>query len=158
MKNKWAPAMASTAAIVAAAALTLASPIMASAAPRHHGSPMSRSSVQFDHRPSRGGYRALVSDGPGTGFGFHRLPLPYHVAAVRQRERQVDAVHSAVVDEALTSGGYYGFYGDSVYGAGNGAAYGVFDGADGYGSPYFAGYYGPGDGEDYGPFGHAYAD
>ena len=46
-------------------------------------------------------------------------------------------------DDALTSGGYYGFPGDSVYGAGNHAAYGVFNGADGYGSPYFAGYYGP---------------
>ena len=43
-----------------------------------------------------------------------------------------------------------------MYGAGNHAAYGVFNGADGYGSPYFAGYYGPADGTDYGPFGHAY--
>ena len=136
-------------------ASAVAAPRATSHAARNH---KTRGDVSFDRHAAHGGYRALVSDGPGTGFGFHRLPLPYHIAAVRQRERQADALHQAVIDDALTSGGSYGFYGDSVYGAGHGAAYGVFNGADGYGSPYFAGYYGPGDGADLGPLGHAYAN
>lgn len=141
----------------------LAAPDAAWAAAPPHGSHASRahasrSGVRFARRTKRGGTQALVNDGRGTGFGFHRLPSPYRLAAARQRHRQADAVRQAVIDDALTSGGSYGFYGDSVYGEGNDAAYGVFDGADGYGSPYFAGYYGPGDGVDYGPFGHAYAD
>ncbi len=119
----------------------------------------SRAGVRFAHAPQRGGYQALVSDGPGTGFGFHRLPLPYSVAAIHRQDRQSRAVREAVGASALDSTGFHeGFPGDSVYGAGTGAAYGVFNGADGYGSPYFAGYYGPGDGEDYGVFGHTYAN
>ena len=103
------------------------------------------------------GYQALVSDGPGSGFGFHHIPYPLHVAAVNAHERQVAAVRSAVTTDAFTQGfNGYGFRGDSVYGEGNHGSYGVFDGPDGYGSPYFAGYYGPGEGADYGVFGHAY--
>ena len=104
-----------------------------------------------------GGYQALVSDGPGSGFGFHHLPYPLHVAAVDAHARQAAAVRSAVTTDALTQGfNGYGFRGDSVYAEGPRASYGVFNGADGYGSPYFAGYYGPGGGADYGVFGHAY--
>ncbi len=103
------------------------------------------------------GYQALVSDGPGSGFGFHHIPYPLHVAAVNAHERQAAAVRSAVTTDAFTQGfNGYGFRGDSVYGEGPRASYGVFNGADGYGSPYFAGYYGPGEGADYGVFGHAY--
>ena len=103
------------------------------------------------------GYQALVSDGPGSGFGFHHVPYPLHVAAVNARERQAAAVRSAVTTDALTQGfNGYGFSRDSVYAEGNHGSYGVFNGADGYGSPYFAGYYGPGEGADYGVFGHAY--
>ncbi len=131
-------------------------PTTVSAASRHH---VRRAGVHFTHASARGDYQALVSDGPGTGFGFHRLPLPYSVAAVRREDRQSRAVREAVGASALDSTGFRaGFPGDSVYGAGTGAAYGVFNGADGYGSPYFAGYYGPGDGKDYGVFGHTYAN
>ena len=105
----------------------------------------------------RGGYQALVSDGSGTGFGFHHLPYPLHVAAVDAHNRQAAAVRSAVTTDAFTQGfNSYGFRGDSTYGEGNRASYGVFDGPDGYGSPYFAGYYGRGEGTDYGVFGRAY--
>ena len=117
------------------------------------------SGVSYDRAPQRGGSQALVSDGPGTGFGFHRLPGPYRFAAAVHRDRQSQALRDAVVTDAITNGnGNYGFglRGDSVYGYGNNASYGVFSGSDGYGSPYFAGYYGPGDGADYGPFGRAY--
>ncbi len=128
----------------------------ASAAPRHHAH---RGGVQFAHASSRGGSQALVSDGPGTGFGFHRLPGAYHVGALSRRARQADAVRVAVDTDALTTGGYRsGFPGDDVAGSVPNAAYGIFNGADGYGSPYFAGYYGPGDGADLGPFGHAYTN
>ena len=103
------------------------------------------------------GYQPLVSDGSGSGFGFHHIPYPLHVAAVNAHERQAAAVRSAVYVDAATQGfNGYGFSGDSVYGEGPRASYGVFNGNDGYGSPYFAGYYGPGDGADYGVFGHAY--
>lgn len=147
------------AAVLAAAIIGLAA-APAAAASHHHAD---KTGVHFgqaaQHADSRrGGSQRLVSDGPGTGFGFHHAPLAYRVGALRHRARQADAVHEAVDDDALTSGGYYGFPGDSVYGAGGRAAYGVFNGADGYGSPYFAGYYGPGEGTDYGPFGHAYDD
>lgn len=141
-------------------ALSIAMP--ASAATRHHRHSNSFVGVSYDHGDrGHGGTQALVSDGPGTGFGFHRLPAPYAVAAAVHRDRQSAAVRSAVIDDALTHGsGPYGLGlpGDSVYGYGTGASYGVFAGADGYGSPYFAGWYGPGDGADLGPLGHAYAD
>ena len=105
----------------------------------------------------RGGYQALVSDGSGTGFGFHHLPYPLHVAAVDSRNRQAAAVRSAVTTDAFTQGfNGYGFRGDSTYAEGNRGTYGVFDGPGGYGSPYFAGYYGRGEGTDYGVFGRAY--
>ena len=131
-------------------------PTTVSAASHHH---LRRAGVHFSHTSAPAGYQALVSDGPGTGFGFHRLPLPYSVAAVRRQDRQSRAVREAVGASALDSTGFrQGFLGDSVYGVGSGAAYGVFNGADGYGSPYFAGYYGPGEGNDYGVFGHTYAN
>ncbi len=136
----------------------------AGAAPRHssiHTASQTRAGgVSFDHAPFHGGGRdALVTDGPGTGFGFHRLPAPFRYAAASYRERQSSAVRAAVVTDALTSGNGndgFGLRGDSVYGYGNRASYGVFSGSDGYGSPYFAGYYGPGGGADLGPLGHAY--
>ena len=138
-----------------AACVLLAAP--AAAAPRHLR--MHAAGVTFDRAPQRGGSQALVTDGPGTGFGFHRLPAPFRYAAAASRERQSAALRTAVVTDALTNGsGNYGFGlpGDSVYGYGNRASYGVFSGSDGYGSPYFAGYYGPGGGADLGPLGHAY--
>ena len=136
----------------------------ASAQTSRHGVQAHRAShkggVSFANAdPRHGGYQALVSDGPGSGFGFHHNPGAYRVGAAIAHGRQVDAVHSAVIDSAVDSQPHgYGFYGDSVYGNGNSASYGVFNGSDGYGSPYFAGYYGPGDGADYGVFGHAYSN
>ena len=127
-----------------------ASAVPASAQMRH-------GRVSYD-RPAHG-QGVLVSDGPGTGFGFYRLPQPYRIAAAVHRDRQARALRETVVTDALTHGnGNYGFAlpGDSVYGFGNRASYGVFSGSDGYGSPYFAGYYGPGGGADLGPLGHAY--
>ena len=141
----------------AIACLSLAAP--ATAASRLHHRTAYTSGVTYSHMPRQGGSQALVSDGPGTGFGFHRLPQPYRFAAAVHRDRQSAAVRSAVITDALThGGGPYGnaLPGDSVYGFGNGATYGVFSGADSYGSPYFAGWYGPGDGADLGPLGHAY--
>ena len=115
--------------------------------------------MHFAARSVKGGEAPLVSDGPGTGFGFHRLPGPYRVGALIHRNRQADAVHDAADTDALTAGGYRsGFPGDDVAGSTPNSAYGVFNGADGYGSPYFAGYYGPGDGEDLGPLGHTYTN
>ena len=134
----------------------------ASAQTNHHGSPRqvaSSGGVRYASTPRQGGYQALVSDGPGSGFGFHHNPAPFRVGAAIARDRQRDAVRSAVAADAIGSQPYgYGFYGDSVYGQGTNAAYGVFNGSDGYGSPYFAGYYGPGDGADYGVLGHAYSN
>ena len=144
--------------LASAAAAVLAFAAPAAAASRHHHRSFA-SGVSYDHVARQGGSQALVSDGPGTGFGFHSLPTPYRVAGAIHRDRQSGAVRSAVITDALThGGGPYGdaLPGDSVYGYGNGATYGVFSGADGYGSPYFAGYYGPGDGADLGPLGHAY--
>ena len=127
----------------------------AAAAPRHHAKP----GVHFAARAETGGYQPLVSDGPGTGLGFHHMPGPYRVGALIHRDRQAQALRETVETDALTHGSYRsGFLGDSVYGSGTNAAYGVYNGADGYGSPYFAGYYGPGGGTDYGVFGHAYDD
>ncbi len=138
--------------------LALLSALPASAAPRQH---RFNASVGYDHAARRGSGngRELVSDGPGTGFGFYRLPQPYRVAAAIHRDRQAAAVRQTVITDALTNGnGGYGFAlpGDSVYGFGNRASYGVFSGSDGYGSPYFAGYYGPGGGTDLGPLGRTY--
>lgn len=133
----------------------------APAAPRHHGARTASAKhgqpgVRFAARPSRGG-AALVSDGPGTGYGFHRLPGQFRVGALIHRERRTAALHEAVETDALTSGGYRsGFLGDDVAGSVPYSNYGVFSGADGYGSPFFAGYYGPGDGEDLGPLGTTY--
>ena len=145
---------------IAAAALTsLALTVPATAARRLHHRAAYDAGVSFAHQPRHGGYQALVSDGPGTGFGFHRLPEPYRFAAAVHRDRQSEAVRSAVITDALThGGGPYGSArpGDSVYGFGTRATYGVFSGADGYGSPYFAGWYGPGGGTDLGPLGHTY--
>ncbi len=147
-------------AIVAGVGFVLAGTDIAGAGTRrtrvhHAGVHFSRGQVAGD--ATRGGYQALVSDGPGSGFGFHHIPYPLHVAAANAHERQVAAVRSAVNTDAFTQGfNGFGFRGDSVYAEGNRASYGVFNGADGYGSPYFAGYYGPGEGADYGVFGHAY--
>ena len=134
----------------------------ASAATSHHAR-HARSGVSFAHGGhSHGGYQTMVSDGPGTGFGFHRLPGGYRVGAAASRGRQAAAVHSAVVDDAVESYGYGPFYGglvgDNGFGAGGYGHRGVFSCTDGYGSPYFAGYYGEGDGADLGPLGHAYAN
>ena len=127
----------------------------ASAAPRHRA----KAGVHYAHNGLRAGTRALVSDGPGTGYGFHRLPGSYRVGAFGYRQRQADAVHEAVDTDAITSGGFRsGFLGDDTPASQPYSSYGVFSGADGYGSPFFAGYYGRGDGEDLGPFGHTYAD
>ena len=153
--------------VAALAGLGIAlAPVSASARAVHHGarshsaSHSHKSGVSFANAdPRRGGYQALVSDGQGSGFGFHHNPGPFRIGAAIARGRQVDAVHSAVIDSAVDSQPHgYGFYGDSVYGNGNSASYGVFNGSDGYGSPYFAGYYGSGDGADYGVFGHAYSN
>ena len=146
-------------ALIAVAAIGLtAAPAAAAASHHRHVATGASYAPYVQHGVRHSGRQALVSDGPGTGFGFNHSPLPYRIGALNQRARQADAVHDAVETDALTSGGYYGFPGDSVYGEGGRAAYGVFNGADGYGSPYFAGYYGPGEGTDYGPFGHAYDD
>ena len=145
--------------LAGAAIAAMAYALPAAAASRLHHRTAYASGVSFAHVPRHGGSQALVSDGPGTGFGFHRLPEPYRFAAAVHRDRQSAAVRSAVITDALThGGGPYGnaLPGDSVYGFGNGATYGVFSGADGYGSPYFAGWYGPGGGTDLGPLGHAY--
>ena len=142
---------------VAACGLGVALTMPLQAKPAHHHA-AHHAGVHFAHGASHGGYQNLVSDGPGTSFGFHRDPAPYRIGAARQRYRQANAVHQAVDDDALTSGGYYGFPGDSVYGEGNEGARGVFNGADGYGSPYFAGFYGPAGGTDNGVFGHSYDD
>ena len=141
----------------AVACMSCAAP--AAAAKRLHHRTAYTSGVSYDHVPRHSGYQALVSDGVGTGFGFHRLPAPYRFAAAVHRDRQSAAVRSAVITDALThGGGPYGnaLPGDSVYGFGSRATYGVFSGSDGYGSPYFAGWYGPGGGADLGPLGHTY--
>ena len=147
-------------AVLAGAGLAFVAPQAAFARAKHHVAHQAYSAhpgVRYGRGSTSGGTQALVSDGYGTGFGFHHLPYPLHVAAVRERNGQAAAVRSAVTTDALTQGADgYGFYGDSVYGRGAGASYGVFSGADGYGSPYFAGYYGRGEGKDYGVFGHAY--
>lgn len=154
-----------TAAFVGGAALALAAP--ASAAPRHHArSTTSEAGVSYDRsgQSSHSGYQTLVSDGPGTGFGFHRLPGGYRVAAAAARERHADsqraAIHSAIADDAVESYGAFGggLYGSNGIGRGGYGNRGVFSYPDGYGSPYFAGYYGPGDGADLGPLGHAYSN
>ena len=150
--------------VAAFGAATLAfTPAIASARTPHSRHTVSQSgdhgSVQYAVRTQGHGYQPLVSDGPGSGLGFHHNPTPYRVGAAIARNRQVDSVRSAVTASAIDSQPHvYGLYGDSVYGNGNSGAYGVFNGADGYGSPYFAGYYGPADGEDYGVFGHAYTN
>lgn len=154
---------------VAALAAAAGFAVPASAAPRHHRAAHTGAAVQtgrsvaIDYdRSGRAphGSQALVSDGPGTGFGFHRLPGPYRVGAAAARGRQRDAVHSAIVDDAVESYGYGPFYGGLVGAGGFGAnGYGnrgVFSYPDGYGSPYFAGYYGEGGGADLGVLGHAY--
>lgn len=158
-----------TAVLAGTAALTLAAP--AWAAPRHHARHAHHASaaagVSYDRsgHASKGGYHTLVSDGPGTGFGFHRLPGGYRVAAAAARDRHADsqraAIHSAIVDDAVES---YGPFGDGLAGEGGfgvngyGNGRGVFSYPDGYGSPYFAGFYGEGGGADYGPLGHGYAN
>ena len=141
--------------LLAGAALALLpSATSAAAASRMHRRAAYPSGVSFAQMPQHGGSQALVSDGPGTGFGFHRLPEPYRFAAAVHRDRQSAAVRSAVITDALTHGG--GLYGGYGYGFGTRSTYGVFNGADGYGSPYFAGWYGPGGGADLGPLGHTY--
>ena len=149
-------------ALVIGTSLVAAGPGMAVAGTGTHHARSRHVGVHFARDHVRGatrghGYQALVSDGSGSGFGFHHIPYPLHVAAVNARERQAAAVRSAVNVDAATQGfNGYGFSGDSVYGEGPRASYGVFNGNDGYGSPYFAGFYGPADGTDYGVFGHAY--
>jgi hypothetical protein len=145
-------------AVVLSAFLGGALVTVAAAAPRHARGDM-HPGVRFAHKSAHVGGSALVSDGPGTGFGFHRLPGPYRVGALIHRRREAGAVRDAVETDALTTGSFRsGFLGDDVAGSAPYAAYGVYNGADGYGSPYFAGYYGPGDGADLGVFGHAYSD
>ena len=142
------------------------SPPPASAAPRHHRHGASEAGVSYEHsgHASRSGYQTLVSDGPGTGFGFHRLPGGYRVdaaaAQARHNDSQRAAIHSAIADDAVESYGAFGdsLYGDNGIGRGGYGHRGVFSYPDGYGSPYFAGYYGPGDGADLGPLGHAYSN
>ena len=111
------------AAVVGVAGLAMALP--AEAAPRHHARHMAAAGVSFghgSHRQHDGGYQTLVSDGSGTGFGFHRLPGPYRVGAAVARNRQSDAVRSAVIDDAVESYGsgpfYGGLVGDNGFGAG----------------------------------------
>lgn len=155
-----------TAALAGVTAFAIAAP--ASAAPSHrvhhagNGVRSGRSvAISYDRSgraPS--GSQALVSDGPGTGFGFHRLPGPYRVGAAVARGRQNEAIHSAIADDAVESYGSGAFYGGLVgtggFGANGYGNRGVFSYPDGYGSPYFAGYYGEGGGADLGPLGHAY--
>ena len=153
-----------TTALAGTTCLALAVP--ASAAPRHHARHTAAAGVSYERsgHAQRGGYQAMVSDGPGTGFGFHRLPGGYRVAAAAARGRQEDsqraAIHSAVIDDAVESYGGFGdgLAGEGGFGVGGYGHRGVFSYPDGYGSPYFAGYYGPGDGADLGPLGHAYAN
>jgi hypothetical protein len=151
---------ATTIAFLAGVGLAFVAPQAALARAKHHAvhqAHVSHPGVRYGRGSTSGGSQALVSDGYGTGFGFHHLPYSLHVAALHERNGQAAAVRSAVTTDALTQGyDGYGFYGDSVYGRGAGASYGVFSGSDGYGSPYFAGYYGRGEGADYGVFGHAY--
>lgn len=131
----------------------------AEAAPRHKPGVTYGRHVASHRGAVRGGRYALVNEGPGTPYGFYPLPQPYRAAARVARWRQADAVHEAVETDALTSGGFRsGFLGDDVAGSVPYSGYGVFNGADGYGTPYFAGWYGPADGADYGPFGRAYTD
>ena len=147
---------------LAAALVALAFAAPASAAPRHQARRTAAAGVSYDHggHARRSGYQALVSDGPGTGFGFHRLPVGARVAATVSRDRQAAAVRSAVIDDAVESYGPFGdgLAGEDGIGAGGYGHRGVFSYPDGYGSPYFAGYYGPGEGADYGPLGHAYTN
>ena len=150
-----------TAAFAGFVAFGLAAPV--SAAPRYHAHHSTAASgVSYDRSgiSSHSGYQTLVSDGPGTGFGFHRLPGGYRVAAAAARSRQTAALHSAIADDAVESYGAFGggLYGDNGIGRGGYGHRGVFSYPDGYGSPYFAGYYGPGDGADLGPLGHAYSN
>lgn len=107
---------------------------------------------------ARADSQRLVSDGPGTAYGFHRDPAPFRVGAWRRHYRGPTAVQETADIDAATSGGAWGFPGDSVYGEGKYSNYGVYSGAGGYGSPFFAGFYGPASGTDYGPFGQAYDD
>ena len=142
----------------------LAAPAVAASLHHRHSAGYGVSFTHVGQRHHTSG-SALVSDGPGTGFGFHRLPGGYRVAASalrgRNRGAQSAAVHSAIIDDAVES---YGPFGDGLAGEGGlgyggyGSGRGVFSYPDGYGSPYFAGYYGPGDGADYGPFGHTSAN
>lgn len=91
--------------VISAAAAALMVSVPASAASRHHHAAHHSAGVSYDNAARQGGgYQTMVSDGPGTGFGFHRLPGPYRVAATVHRDRQAAAVRSAVVDDALTSG------------------------------------------------------
>jgi hypothetical protein len=139
-----------------AATAVLAASAAEAASTRHHA--RAKVGVRYAHRHVEG-RQALVSDGPGTGFGFHHLaggrgaPEPAYGPAAAQAE----AVRQAVETDAITSGGFRsGFLGDDVAASVPYSNYGVFSGADGYGSPFFAGYYGPGDGPDTGDFGAAY--
>lgn len=153
MSSKW---ILNVGAVVIAA--TLVAP-QADAASRHKPGVVYSHQARSHHGAVRGGRYALVNEGPGTPYGFYPLPQPYRTAARVARWRQADAVHEAVETDALTSGGFRsGFLGDDVAGSGPYSGYGVFNGADGYGTPYFAGWYGPADGADYGPFGRAYTD
>ena len=153
------------AAVVGVAGFALAGP--ASAATHHRARHAAAAGVSYTHsgQAQNSGYHTLVSDGPGTGFGFHRLPGGYRVAAAAARGQHADAqraaIHSAIADDAVESYGPFGdgLAGEGGFGAGGyGNGRGVFSYPDGYGSPYFAGYYGPGDGADYGPLGHGYTN
>lgn len=144
--------------LVLLGAVGFAAPAAAQVRHHHRVLTVSESGVRYERHAQRGG-SALVSDGPGTGYGFHRLPGPFRIGAAIARDRQADAVHQAVINDAIDNADlYHGYPGSSVYQYGSHAAYGVFTGGDSYGTPYFAGYYGPGDGADYGVFGHAYAN
>ena len=114
---------------VAAAACSLLMVGEASAKTGHGGRrfasvSQSGSGVSYAPAPRHGGYQPLVSDGYGTGFGFHRNPAPFRLGAAVARDRQRGAVRSAVLSDAIESQPYgYGFYGDSVYGEGSGATW-----------------------------------
>lgn len=101
------------------------------------------------------GFVALVGD-PGTGLGFHALPLRYRIAAARYRARNerppwLNPVRFAVMADAAR----YDYW---LPVANAGYRYGVFNPNDGVGTPFFAGYYGPAGGDDEPPtlFGRPY--
>jgi hypothetical protein len=146
-----------TLALALAASAALGVGAAEAASQRHHARHHASGNVQFAHH--RSGGQTLVSDGPGTGFGFHHLAggRVARGGVYGPADAQAAAVRESVETDALTSGGFRsGFLGDDVAASVPYSNYGVFSGSDGYGSPFFAGYYGPGDGNDLGDLGTTY--